>query len=88
LDAGGHIDERGHEFDVEPGAPGERDRVVDVRAQPDGETGLVRAAAAVRDDPKALTEDRRANPREDLASVIANAEIDGEPIVRSGKLVV
>ncbi len=27
-----------------------------------------------------LIEDRRANPREDLASVIANAEVDGEPI--------
>ncbi|HWA64064.1 MAG TPA: cytochrome P450 [Caulobacteraceae bacterium] len=28
----------------------------------------------------ALTEDRRANPREDVASVIANAEIDGQRI--------
>ncbi|MGA0603195.1 cytochrome P450 [Caulobacter sp. KR2-114] len=28
----------------------------------------------------ALTEDRRANPRDDVASVIANAEIDGERI--------
>jgi cytochrome P450 len=28
----------------------------------------------------ALTEDRRAHPTDDLASVIANAEIDGEPI--------
>ncbi len=28
----------------------------------------------------ALTEDRRRNPREDLATVIANAEIDGKPI--------
>ncbi len=27
-----------------------------------------------------LIEDRRANPRDDLASVIANAEVDGEPI--------
>ncbi len=27
-----------------------------------------------------LTEDRRANPTDDLASVIANAEIDGQPI--------
>jgi cytochrome P450 len=27
-----------------------------------------------------LVEDRRANPRDDLASVIANSEIDGEPI--------
>lgn len=27
-----------------------------------------------------LTEDRRASPREDLASVVANAEVDGEPI--------
>ena len=27
-----------------------------------------------------LIDDRRANPRDDLASVIANAEIDGEPI--------
>lgn len=29
---------------------------------------------------KAMQEDRQANPRADLASVIANAEIDGEPI--------
>ena len=29
---------------------------------------------------KDLTESRRANPTDDLASVIANAEIDGEPI--------
>ena len=29
---------------------------------------------------QALVEDRRATPREDLASVIANAEVDGEPI--------
>ena len=29
---------------------------------------------------QALIEDRRAHPRDDLASVIANAEIDGEPI--------
>lgn len=29
---------------------------------------------------EALTEDRRAHPTEDLASVVANAEIDGEPI--------
>jgi cytochrome P450 len=29
---------------------------------------------------QALIEDRRATPREDLASVIANAEVDGEPI--------
>ena len=28
----------------------------------------------------ALIEDRRANPTDDLASVIANAEVDGEPI--------
>src|SRR5439155_20212012 len=28
----------------------------------------------------ALTEDRRANPSDDLASVIANAELNGEPI--------
>ena len=28
----------------------------------------------------ALTEDRRAHPTDDLASVIANAELDGEPI--------
>jgi cytochrome P450 len=29
---------------------------------------------------RGVIEDRRANPRDDLASVIANAEIDGEPI--------
>jgi cytochrome P450 len=29
---------------------------------------------------RAITEDRRANPRDDVASVIANAEIDGKPI--------
>jgi cytochrome P450 len=29
---------------------------------------------------QALIEDRRATPRDDLASVIANAEVDGEPI--------
>jgi cytochrome P450 len=29
---------------------------------------------------KLLTEDRRANPREDVASTIANASIDGQPI--------
>lgn len=29
---------------------------------------------------RAITEDRRANPRDDLASVIANAVIDGQPI--------
>jgi cytochrome P450 len=29
---------------------------------------------------QALTEDRRANPTDDLASVIANATVDGEPI--------
>jgi cytochrome P450 len=29
---------------------------------------------------RALTADRRANPRDDLASVIANARIDGEPL--------
>lgn len=28
----------------------------------------------------AMTEDRRANPRDDVATVIANAEIDGQPI--------
>ena len=28
----------------------------------------------------ALTEDRRKNPKDDVASVIANATIDGEPI--------
>ncbi|HEY5009052.1 MAG TPA: cytochrome P450 [Caulobacteraceae bacterium] len=29
---------------------------------------------------KALTEDRRARPREDVASTIANAQVDGQPI--------
>jgi len=29
---------------------------------------------------RTLTEDRRANPREDLASTIANAKVDGQPI--------
>ena len=29
---------------------------------------------------RAITADRRAHPTDDLASVIANAEIDGEPI--------
>lgn len=29
---------------------------------------------------KAITDDRKANPREDVASVIANAKLDGEPI--------
>ncbi len=28
----------------------------------------------------AITEDRRANPKDDVASVIANATIDGKPI--------
>ena len=28
----------------------------------------------------AMTEDRRANPQDDVATVIANAEIDGKPI--------
>ncbi|MGE0830816.1 MAG: cytochrome P450, partial [Hyphomonadaceae bacterium] len=31
---------------------------------------------------RALSEDRRNNPRDDLASVIANAKVDGEPIGR------
>jgi hypothetical protein len=34
----------------------------------------------------ALTADRKANPRDDLASVIANAEIDGEPIGEAEQL--
>jgi len=34
----------------------------------------------------ALTADRRANPRDDLASVIANAEIDGQPIGEAEQL--
>ncbi|MEI8240755.1 MAG: cytochrome P450, partial [Actinomycetota bacterium] len=46
----------------------------------DALTGLIQTVADFVAYFDALTEDRRANPTSDLASVIANAMIDGEPI--------
>jgi cytochrome P450 len=49
----------------------------------DAEAGLAAVQATVMDFMtyfNAMTEDRRANPRNDLASVIANGQIEGKPL--------
>jgi cytochrome P450 len=47
-----------------------------------GDDRLMHAAQEIFDYFSAIYDERRANPRDDLASVIANAKIDGEPIGR------
>lgn len=54
-------------------APGDPDTDVD-----SGAAGMIAASQGIRDYFQAVTEDRRRHPREDVASVVANAEIDGE----------
>lgn len=45
-----------------------------------GVAGMIAASQGIRDYFEAVTHDRRRNPRDDVASVIANAVIDGERI--------
>jgi cytochrome P450 len=45
-----------------------------------GVRGMIEASQGIRDYFEAVTRDRRKNPREDVASVVANAVIDGAPI--------
>ncbi len=46
----------------------------------DGMTSMMEAAAAFSAYFAKTTEDRRTNPRNDVASILANAQIDGKPI--------
>ena len=45
-----------------------------------GVAGMIEASQGIRDYFESVTADRRRNPRDDVASVIANAVIDGQPI--------
>jgi cytochrome P450 len=46
----------------------------------DGMASMMEAAEAFRNYFAGITEDRRANPRDDVATILANALIDGKPI--------
>jgi cytochrome P450 len=69
-------------------APGDPDLVAN--ADPEDPTALLRAfAAAVGEIDiyfRKITEDRRAHPRDDIASVIANATIEGRPLTPAEEL--
>jgi hypothetical protein len=45
-----------------------------------GVAGMIAAADSIRKYFEAVTLDRRLHPRDDVASIIANAKIDGKPI--------
>jgi len=69
-------------------APGDPDLFAG--ADPQDATALLRAFATAVGELdvyfRNMTEDRRADPREDIASVIANATIDGRPLTREEEL--
>ena len=48
--------------------------------QPDGQSTMIAAAMEFHGYFSKILADRRANPREDLVSILANARIDGEPM--------
>lgn len=67
-------------------SPEDPDVSADGKTQEEVTAGIINTFLEFHAYFTALTADRKASPRDDLASVIANAEIDGEPIGEAEQL--
>lgn len=67
-------------------SPEDPDVAADEKSQEEVTQGIINTFMEFYAYFTALTADRKANPKDDLASVIANAEIDGEPIGEAEQL--
>ena len=67
-------------------SPEDPDVAADGKSQDEVTAGIIETFMEFYNYFTALTADRKANPRDDLASIIANAEIDGQPIGEAEQL--